>query len=167
MALWGRKQQEQPDPAPAPVGEVWTAGPAGPDALAIEVTRDELGEIEELLRDAWSCEQRRRSTPTPAAESPVPAMVKAWNMRAGAAVAAAERGGHEPRGVPFFENEIETVEHAVKVVETDAFSSIGRSSYGGLLKRLHSRLGYAQAVNYLDGRLPVFRHQLEPPADGR
>ncbi|WP_410597863.1 hypothetical protein [Amycolatopsis sp. lyj-23] len=69
-------------------------------------------------------------------------------------------------GVPFFESEIETVEHAVKLVQTSSFYSQGRGAYDSLLAQLHSRLGYAQAVSYLDGRLPVFRQQLEPPTHG-
>lgn len=149
-------------------GEVWTTSPASPDALAIEVSRIELSEIERLLHRAWDAEQNRRrlGDTAPAGESPVPAMVKAWNMRAGAVLAAAERSGTAAMGVPFFEREIEMVEHAVRVVKLDAFLSIGQGEYDDLLAQLHSRLGYAQAVSYLDDRgLPVFRRQLEPPPD--
>ncbi|MFC9250636.1 hypothetical protein [Amycolatopsis thailandensis] len=177
MALWKHKP---PRPLPVTDTGVWSTTPTA-NMLAIEVTREELHQIERLLDQAWTSENCRRQVPLPTKQNPVPDMVKAWNMRIGAALAAAERagrpaprtpffenenqrGGFPATGIPFFENEIETVEHACKVVQSDPFRSFGRNQHADLLATLHSRLGYAQAVDFLNGRVPVFRAQLESPA---
>ncbi|MFD8498007.1 hypothetical protein [Amycolatopsis sp. NPDC059657] len=88
-------------------------------------------------------------------------MMRALHMRAGAARAAAEHAGVEPTGkIPFLENEIETVENAVRTLDRlGCGTGLWTVNRHVLLTQLQERLGYAYAVEHLGGTLPVIRKQ--------
>jgi hypothetical protein len=153
MGLFNRK--------PA-AGDPWATAPAPHGALAIEISRAELDTVERLLRWAWRTQKSDPATPASVrqGEDPLLEMMKAWHMRAGAAVAAAEREGQEPTGLAFFEQEITTVENAVRIIEERGFAGPETErEHREFLAQLHARLGYAQAVDHLGGH-PVIRREL-------
>lgn len=134
--------------------------PAPADTLAVRITQAELGRIERMLDDAWSMTHRYGTHEERNVASPVPAMMKALRMRAGAAVAAAEHAGVEADdAIPFFEHEVDTVERAYRTLVEERGGGMFTEHEKALVDQLHARLGYAEAVRHL-GPIPVFREQL-------
>jgi len=137
-----------------PAQKTTTATPR--DTLAVEITADELALIEWLAYAGYNQANHHGLAERPA-DGPVPAFVKALRMRVGAAMAADDN----PAGIPLFEHEIESIERAVRALDASYYTRQHQEVQAGvdLIRQLHVRLGYAQAVRYL-GDVPVFRDAL-------